>query len=347
MFLAGIVGARLFYVIQKWEEFHADNPRELLMKITNAANGGLVVYGSVIGGLLAAFLFLRRHKLPALAIADLIAPSMVLGLALGRLGCLMNGCCYGGACDLPWAVSFPQFSSPYQEDPSPPYYDQLTSGWLHGVRIEPNAEDWPYVTAVVPGSPAAEALNAPTDEAGRLTTPWRVIAINGRVVQGSPGDEEAPGRTPMDDARLLLTASGPGLHLITEHGEAGWTIGEIPQASRPVHPTQIYSSINAFLLCLLVLAVYPYRRRDGEVMALLLVLYGITRFLLEMIRTDEGAIFGTGLTISQNVSLLIIVFAVVAWLFYIRRQPTQLALPPRGPPRPRRRVRRRGSAFSI
>ena len=78
------------------------------------AAGGLVVYGSFIGGMVGLWLFWRRYRIPLLATADLLAPSMVLGLALGRVGCLLNGCCFGGTCDLPWAVTFP-WNSPVQQ----------------------------------------------------------------------------------------------------------------------------------------------------------------------------------------------------------------------------------------
>ena len=72
---------------------------------------------------------------------------------------------------------------------------------------------------------------------------------------------------------------------------------------------------------------YPFRRRDGEVIALLLTIHPISRFLLEIIRTDEPAVWGTGLSISQNISLLILVLAAGLW-FYILRQPRRLAWAP-------------------
>ena len=82
-----------------------------------------------------------------------------------------------------------------------------------------------------------------------------------------------------------------------------------------MHPTQIYSSINAALLAWVLWAFYPFRRRDGEVVALMVLLYPISRFLLEMIRIDESAVFGTGLSISQNISVALFVLAVGFWVF--------------------------------
>jgi len=72
---------------------------------------------------------------------------------------------------------------------------------------------------------------------------------------------------------------------------------------------------------------YPYRRRDGSIFATLLIVYPITRFVLEIIRTDEGAIGQTGLTISQNVSIVMLLAGVALWI-YILRRPAGSVLPP-------------------
>jgi phosphatidylglycerol:prolipoprotein diacylglycerol transferase len=110
VFIWGIIGARLFYVIQYHDRFFvAGKPiLQTLLDVVNIAGGGLVVFGSLPTAAIAAWLFARRHKLDILAIADTAAPGMLVGLAIGRVGCFLNGCCYGGPCDLPWAVSFPE-----------------------------------------------------------------------------------------------------------------------------------------------------------------------------------------------------------------------------------------------
>ena len=104
--------------------------------------------------------------------------------------------------------------------------------------------------------------------------------------------------------------------------EVSWSIEELPPRSLPVHPTQIYSAINATLLFLVTMAYFPFRQRHGQVIALLLSLYAITRFLLELIRTDELA-FAAQMTISQNVSVWIGIGMVILWV-YIMRQPKML-----------------------
>ncbi len=109
VFIWGIVGARLFYVIQYHDRFFvAGKPlAQSLMDVVNIAGGGLVVFGSLPTAAIAAWRFARRRGLDILTLADVIAPGMLVGLAIGRVGCFLNGCCYGGPCDLPWAVSFP------------------------------------------------------------------------------------------------------------------------------------------------------------------------------------------------------------------------------------------------
>ena len=99
---------------------------------------------------------------------------------------------------------------------------------------------------------------------------------------------------------------------------------DIPTRSRPVHPTQVYSAIHAALLAWVLWSFFAFRRRDGEVIALMLTVYPISRFLLEVIRIDESAVFGTGLSISQNISLVLLVGAIGLWI-YLYRQPNRLA----------------------
>src|SRR5205823_3945760 len=103
-----------------------------------------------------------------------------------------------------------------------------------------------------------------------------------------------------------------------------------PSHTRPVHPAQVYSAIDGLLLCLFLLAYSPYRRRDGELTALICTLHPISRFLLEVIRSDEAGVLNTGLSISQNISLLLLCGAAGFWI-YLVRQPRGLAWPAMSP----------------
>ena len=95
----GILGARAAYIMANWSDF-AQIPLEMI----RIDKGGLIYYGGFIGGSLAIILLARMRKEPLLNFADFVVTSVPLGHALGRIGCFLNGCCYGTYCELPWAV---------------------------------------------------------------------------------------------------------------------------------------------------------------------------------------------------------------------------------------------------
>jgi len=103
-------------------------------------------------------------------------------------------------------------------------------------------------------------------------------------------------------------------------------VADLPARSRAVYPTQIYSAINAFLLCLVLWFYWTIRKYDGEVFALMLILYSVGRFLMELIRIDEKGQLGTGLTISQLISVAMIILGV-SLLAYARRPSAKPVLP--------------------
>lgn len=72
--------------------------------------GGLTYYGGFVGASLAAWFLLKRDRFPFWKAADMAGFTIPIGLAFGRMGCLLAGCCFGGACQLPWALSFPPWS---------------------------------------------------------------------------------------------------------------------------------------------------------------------------------------------------------------------------------------------
>jgi phosphatidylglycerol:prolipoprotein diacylglycerol transferase len=104
LMVGSIIGARIIYVTTYWKQEFADQPFSEVFMIQH---GGLVYYGGLIGASAASLFYLRWKKLPVWKIADILAPSIALGSVFGRIGCLLNGCCYGRACELPWAIHFP------------------------------------------------------------------------------------------------------------------------------------------------------------------------------------------------------------------------------------------------
>jgi phosphatidylglycerol:prolipoprotein diacylglycerol transferase len=205
IFVAGLIGARAEYCREYWgKDIHN------LLEALQYWKGGIVFYGSIVGGIVGFFAYWWFNRFPVRPYLDAIAPSIALGTFFGRLGCFLNGCCYGDQCRLPWAVTFPA------ESPA----------WWHQVHAD------------------------------------------------------------------LISKAAP--------------------SSLPVHPTQLYSALDGLILLILLSAYYPLRRRDGEVMGLLMFAYPITRFLIEYLRNDEPA-YVAGLTISQGISVLLVAAAGVYW----------------------------------
>jgi len=98
-----ILGARIAYVTTYWKEQFAGEP---LTEIFAIWHGGLVYYGGLIGAAIAGYIYIRWKKMPLWKTADVLAPSIALGSMFGRIGCLLNGCCFGRPTDLPWAITF-------------------------------------------------------------------------------------------------------------------------------------------------------------------------------------------------------------------------------------------------
>ena len=105
--IGGLVGARLLYVIRFWEEF-ADNPLDIL----KIYQGGLVFLGGFAGAAVAILLLARRRKWEFWRITDFAAPMLPLGQAFGRIGCLLNGCCYGHCYHRWFQMDYPHLPYP-------------------------------------------------------------------------------------------------------------------------------------------------------------------------------------------------------------------------------------------
>lgn len=313
MMVCGILGARLFFVIQKSEDFFVTGVSlsTLLLNVVDMTKGGLVVYGSLIGGSLGGLVFLKWNRLPIARTADLIAPGMVLGLAIGRIGCLLNGCCFGGVCDAPLpSVTFPAGS--------PPYIQQLYNGQLLGVIAARGEADQPaagysiLIAEVAPESLAQRLGLAPGDSIS-IDAPddQRIRFVNSRPLKFN----EAPA------AGQLF-----GFVYSDRQGTVKFPIRELGARSRLTHPTQIYSAINAALLALVLWSYWRVRKFEGQVFGLMLILYPIGRFVMELIRQDEAGQFGTPFTISQLVSMVMLPIGI-AIFFGVRgggqREPPQ------------------------
>ena len=350
----GIVGARCFYVVQYWREFQSDNLVETLVSAINVANGGLVVYGSIIGGTIAAIVFLLVKKIPVVPVLDLLAPSLMLGIALGRLGCFMNGCCFGGLSDLPWAVSFPPGS--------PAYMQQLDEGVisLYGITLaSPDAKDEEktlfslkskhfnlasetpsdvVVAAVDPGSAAEEAGIRPGDRILELGVAPKGFLTSSEVARDAFAQRKISRFRAANNAQVFYfflniwnEDSDDDVWLVLQNPDDKSESGLAParnvvfhpthSKAKPVHPTQIYSTINALVIFCVLLVVARFTKRDGIVAGLTLVLYPVNRFCLELLRVDEESFLGAGLTISQCVSAVVVLFGIGLLVWSLTRPP--------------------------
>lgn len=105
--VASILGARALYVAEHIEDFRGNLGGALAIW-----QGGLTLYGGIGAGTIAGLLSARAFKMPMWSVADALAPSIALGTMFGRIGCYLNGCCYGKPTDLPWGVTYPPDSFP-------------------------------------------------------------------------------------------------------------------------------------------------------------------------------------------------------------------------------------------
>ncbi|MBI3306901.1 MAG: prolipoprotein diacylglyceryl transferase [Candidatus Omnitrophica bacterium] len=105
--LFGFIGARVFYVIEN-SAWYLEHP----LSVFAIWEGGLIFYGGVAGALLALFIAMKLKKIPYLAGLDFLLPYVALTQAFGRIGCFLNGCCYGKACSFSWCMLFPEFDGP-------------------------------------------------------------------------------------------------------------------------------------------------------------------------------------------------------------------------------------------
>ena len=288
LLVCGIVGARSFFVIQYFDHFRAPTLGETLRNVFAFTEGGMVVYGSLIGGFLAFWAFAAYKKIPMLRFGDALIPSILLGIFLGRIGCLMNGCCYGGRCEDGWAsIRFPKTTAVYNE--------QLRSGELLGMGIDFETGE---IREVRDGSIAERLGIRPGDEYQSGTPDERTY-------------DAADSATPLENIQ-------PGWVMRVSDRTHVVPTEELPDRALPVRATQPLSSATALALCLLLCFASRYIRRDGALLALGFGGYAVVRFGLEMVRVDEAGQFNTSLTISQWVSIAVLILAILALLWLYR-----------------------------
>jgi phosphatidylglycerol:prolipoprotein diacylglycerol transferase len=267
--IAGVVGARLFYVIHYFEKFRTD-----LLAVFSIWEGGLELLGGVILSIAVIVAYMYYHKLAIRKYLDILAIGLMLALMFGRIGCFLNGCCFGRPTNLPWGVRFPYGSYAYRS------------------QVFPNPQR----------NRAEPQLKLPDEFF------FNNVRGNNLQYQRLKEYEE------LTDEQKKMVETGPYRCL-------------------PVHPTQLYSSANGALLCLVL---YLFWRRSqnairsgkyeklftkpGCTFGLMFVLYGITRFFLEFVRDDNPLEFD-GLTVSQNICIIMIIFGAALMTIFTQMKP--------------------------
>ena len=250
----GLVGARLCHVLENLPDYTRSDLTigQNLMNIVNTREGGLTFYGGFILATPCVIAYGLYRKAKILLGMDIVAPVVMVGLGFGRIGCFLNGCCYGAPCSLPWGVRFPYYSNAY--------IDQYSGGKLM----------------------APAELRAP---AGGLLNP-----------------------------QLPPVSNTPQLHAVAS-----------ATAALPVHPTELYSSFTAFLLAALLIAYLGLPHIEGRGFALMMMLEGFARYVLELIRVEPAVMtvkmFGQeyGMSISMILGLGVVVAGAIMWIALSKR----------------------------
>ena len=216
--ISGLLGARLFFFLfDGWSEFTNTGVGGALRKFINFPSGGLSFYGALALAIPAGLIFLRKRVKNVWRITDISMPSIAIGLAIARIGCYLNGCCFGKPCaaSLPLAQEFPLDSIP---------------------------------------------------------------------------------------ADYYLSHLGPE-----------WPL--------PIYPTQLISSLNAFVLFVVLSILFNRRRFDGQLFCLFGIWYAISRFLIEFLRADNALTAFGVFTTWQFAGFLFAPACAVLWVILQRRNP--------------------------
>jgi phosphatidylglycerol:prolipoprotein diacylglycerol transferase len=250
--LAGIVGARLSHVLENFHDYSRPDLSigQNLFNAINIREGGLTFYGGFLLAFPAVLAYGIYKKVPIRLGMDIIAPCVLFGLGFGRIGCFLNGCCYGAqipaGSHVSWAVQFP-----YRSDA---YLEQAHDG---EIQIPPQ-----LMRDGVPLS-TEQIRNDPTLDSN-------------------------------DKAQLLALANS--------------------QRALPVHPAELYSTFTAWLIAAFLVAYFTLPHAPGRVFAAMLILEGVSRFLLETVRA-EPPILGS-FSFSMVVAIPLIITGIGLWIFF-------------------------------
>lgn len=376
LFVSGIIGARVLYMVQYAGNFPDQSIVGLAGAFFKIWEGGIIFYGSALGGVIGYGLFywfiLRKLHIDGWRLADAVAPLLAMGLAIGRIGCYLNGCCWGQVaceeCRVVPLVHFPLLPAHARPDLVRRDGLQTTTGFTTESRGGFGTLDDPRtrVKAVEAGSPAEKAGVKPGDlVVGVNGQPNSIFLdligpedkVNAAIAElkgyEPPVQSLSGGRkrleflkvVPYYEARMTLRGSGVettatdrvedlvrdwprGKSSLTlavqregEKNPDGVPLPAFAPETVGLYPTQLYETVSMGLLILFLLAYYPFRRHDGQLMVVLMLGYAVHRFINESLRIEPS--IGLGLTLSQWGSVVIFVAAVGIELYLWRVMPSR------------------------
>lgn len=324
--VCGVVGCRAMYVVHYWDQFaYRGNLWQIIWAIIDVRNGGLEFYGGFILSVIGVPLWLIFYEKVSLRwYMDIVAPSAALGLAIGRIGCFLNGCCYGNVCDLPWAVRFPFGSNAQLEH----WQDKLPGAELPQqlMSLHPGGVGGPLGRTIF-DVPAAELDEATAKYSALLKQQYELdqkIAATSQPIQREPLQNQRDAL--ILQQRQLLTKYGMAPMNTTKYGLTGQQLLDMAREHRslPVHPAQLYSTITALIVAFFLNSLYFRRTRDGQIICTLLLIEPVTRWILEVIRADNPTDTLGTFTISQFLALCMTLLGLIG-LLVLRK------MPPRSP----------------
>ena len=271
--IIGVIGARLFYVLHHYDQFRG---RDFISYFA-IWEGGLELLGGAIPAIIIVFIYLIKLKLPIRRYLDILTIGLLITLGFGRLGCLMNGCCYGQPSNVPWAITFPYASIAYysqaypdpKRDRSAPqiklpveFYGFAVDGrW---VQAEPNSK---YVSDLKPYQ-----MLTPEEKQAVATGKYKCLAVHPTQIYASL-------------TGFLISAILFAYWRFVGYGKDG----RIPRFSIG---------------------------KPGCTFALMFMLYAPLRFLEETLRDDNPFDQIFGMTVSQLIACALFAFGVVMFVIF-------------------------------
>jgi phosphatidylglycerol:prolipoprotein diacylglycerol transferase len=334
--ICGVVGARVFYVVHYWGSAFAPQPHPVAAAL-NCTAGGMEYYGGLICAMIGVAVYVVIKRVSVRMYVDILAPVAAWGLAFGRMGCFLNGCCWGGVCVtpeghavVPWGVRFPHssFAQTRQWENRqltlPAELIVTSPSYPEPIPLPKSELDMPVEKREGPAMRlrhaeeeirSLKALNAEPQEIERLKNEKEKAEKEAKEMQG----------------RLFALSEAQRFPARTDPSR-GMTVSELEDLankypSLPVQPTQIYGVINALLLSWVLTELFYRRKRHGVVFAALCIIYPITRVVLEIIRVDNPH-DTAHLTVSQGVSVVMFLFGLaLLWALYRMPLRSPLAVP--------------------